>query len=250
MISNKVIENNELFRMVNIHKYFGKVYALKGIDFGIKEGECVGLVGDNGAGKSTLVKIISGYHKQDEGKIYFKGKEVKISSPGDARKLGIETVYQEQALAPGLNVSRNIFMGREITNMFGFLRLNEMDEKSVKVLKSIGLNLNSPNAFVSELSGGQRQGIAIARAVHFEAKIIVLDEPTVAISLKEVQQVINFIKSLKEKNTSVIFIAHNIHHIFMVADRIVVMSHGKVIAEIDTKDSNVAEVTDFIIKKS
>jgi len=250
MISNKVIENNELLKMVNIHKYFGKVYALKGIDFGIKEGECVGLVGDNGAGKSTLIKIISGYHKQDEGKIYFKGKEVKISSPNDARKLGIETVYQEQALAPGLNISRNIFMGREITNMFGFIRLNEMDEKSIKVLQSIGLNLSSPNTIVSELSGGQRQGIAIARAIHFEAKIIVLDEPTVAISLKEVQQVINFIKSLKEKNTSVIFIAHNLHHIFMVADRIVVMSHGKAIAEINTKYSNVAEVTDLIIKKS
>jgi simple sugar transport system ATP-binding protein len=252
MNSNILSEDpKELIKLVGIHKYFGKVHALKGVELKINRAECVGLVGDNGAGKSTLIKIISGYHKPDKGKIYFKGVgEVKISTPVDARKLGIETVYQEQALAPTLNISRNIFMGRELTGKFGFLREKEMGKKSMQVLKTIGLNIASHDISISDLSGGQRQGIAIARALYFEARLVILDEPTIALSVKEVKQVLDFINDLKRKGVAIILIAHNLYHIFSVADRVVIMSHGEKITDINAKDTDVISLTDFIIKHS
>lgn len=249
MSSNESNSNSkELLRMTGINKYFGKVHALEDIDFKINETENVGLVGDNGAGKSTLIKIISGYHRAEKGQIYFEGKEVRISSPKDSRALGIETVYQEQALAPDLSISRNIFMGREPVTALGFLRKRVMDEESMDALKSMGLHLRSPNINISTLSGGERQGVAIARAFYFEAKLVILDEPTMALSVKEVREVFNFVNQLKRKGISVIFITHNLHHVFTISDRIVVLSHGKKLVDIKKEDTNVDELSEIIVR--
>lgn len=249
MSSNELNSNSkELLRMAGINKYFGKVHALEDIDFKISEAENVGLVGDNGAGKSTLIKIISGYHRAEKGQIYFEGKKVRISSPKDSRALGIETVYQEQALAPDLSISRNIFMGREPATALGFLRKRVMDEESMDALKSMGLHLRSPNINISTLSGGERQGVAIARAFYFEAKLVILDEPTMALSVKEVREVFNFVNQLKRKGISVIFITHNLHQVFTISDRIVVLSHGKKLVDIKKKDTNVDELSEIIVR--
>ncbi|MBU4227633.1 ATP-binding cassette domain-containing protein [bacterium] len=249
MSSNESNSNSkELLRMTGINKYFGKVHALEDIDFKINEAENVGLVGDNGAGKSTLIKIISGYHRAEKGQICFEGKKVRISSPKDSRALGIETVYQEQALAPDLSISRNIFMGREPATALGFLRKRVMDEESMDALKSMGLHLRSPNINISTLSGGERQGVAIARAFYFEAKLVILDEPTMALSVKEVREVFNFVNQLKRKGISVIFITHNLHQVFIISDRIVVLSHGKKLADIKKKDTNVDELSEIIVR--
>ncbi|MBA7472393.1 Fructose import ATP-binding protein FrcA [subsurface metagenome] len=249
MSSNKSNFNSkELLKMIGINKYFGKVHALKDIDFKLNEAENVGLVGDNGAGKSTLIKIISGYHRAEKGQIYFEGKKVRISSPKDSRALGIETVYQEQALAPDLSISRNIFMGREPATALGFLKKRVMDEESMDALKSMGLHLRSPNINISTLSGGERQGVAIARAFYFEAKLVILDEPTMALSVKEVREVFNFVNQLKRKGISVIFITHNLHQVFTISDRIVVLSHGKKLVDIKKKDTNVDELSEIIVR--
>lgn len=237
-----------LLKMEGIHKWFGKVHALKGVDFEVKKGEVVGLVGDNGAGKSTLIKVISGYHRANEGKIYWGGEEVKISSPKDSRALGVETLYQEQALAPHLSIARNVFMGREPSSRLGFMDKQTMNTESMEALASIGLHLRSPDVMVSTLSGGERQGVAIARAIHFEAKMVILDEPTIALSVKEVQEVLDFVQELKEKGIAVIIIAHNLYHIFSVADRIVVIAHGQELANMQTKDTTVDQLSKIIVR--
>ncbi len=240
--------SNPLLRMEGIHKWFGKIHVLEGVDFQVDKAEAVGLVGDNGAGKSTLIKVVSGYHRAGKGKIFFENKEVKISSPKDARALGVETVYQEQALALHLSISRNIFMGREPSKILGFLAKKVMDEESMDALSSIGLKLRSPDIPVATLSGGERQGVAIARALHFEAKLVILDEPTIALSVKEVQEVLDFVRELKNKGIAVIFITHNLHHIYAVSDRIFVLAHGKKLADISTKDTTVDELSRIIVR--
>lgn len=242
------IVSKPLLRMEGIHKWFGKVHALKGVDFQVNKAEAVGLVGDNGAGKSTLIKVVSGYHRASKGKIFFENKEIKINSPKDVRALGVETVYQEQALAPHLSISRNIFMGREPGNALGFLAKKVMDEESMDALASIGLKLRSPDIPVATLSGGELQGVAIARALHFEAKLVILDEPTIALSVKEVQEVLDFVRELKNKGIAVIFITHNLHHIYTVSDRIFVLAHGKKLADISTKDTTVDELSKIIVR--
>ncbi len=234
--------------MVKIGKWFGKVQALEGIDFEVRHSEVVGLVGDNGAGKSTLIKVLSGYHPADKGEIYFEGKKVKITSSLHARKLGIETVYQEQALAPNLNISRNIFMGREPVRSLGFMDKKSMDRESMEALESIGLHLRSPDALITMLSGGERQGVAIARALHFKAKLVILDEPTIALSVREAQQVLEFIRQLKREGISVIFITHNLYHVFPSADRFVVLTRGEKTADLPKKDTCIDDLFELIVK--
>lgn len=237
-----------LLKMEGIHKWFGKVHALKGVDFKVKKGEVVGLVGDNGAGKSTLIKVVSGYHRANEGKIYWEGNEVKLSSPKNSRALGVETLYQEQALAPHLSIARNIFMGREPSSTLGFMDKNTMNTESMEALASIGLHLRSPDVIVSTLSGGERQGVAIARAIHFEAKLVILDEPTIALSVKEVQEVLDFVQELKGKGIAVIIIAHNLYHVYSVADRVVVIAHGQELVNMQTKDTTVDYISKIIVR--
>jgi len=242
--------SQSLLKMVGIQKWFGRVHALTGVDFEIKPGEVVGLVGDNGAGKSTLIKVAAGYHRADEGQIFWEGKEVKINSTRDARALGIETVYQEQALAPQLSIARNIFMGREPVTHLGFMDTKAMNESSLQALANIGLTFKAPDTMVSTLSGGQRQGVAIARAIHFHAKLVILDEPTIALSVKEVNEVLDFVRGLKEKGIAVIFITHAIYHVCSVADRMVVIAHGKPHMDLRTADTNVDDLSDIIVKST
>jgi len=233
--------------MLDIHKWFGGVHALKGVNFSVGKGEVVGLVGDNGAGKSTLIKILSGYYNPDRGKIIFEGKEVRFKSPADARRLGIETVYQDQALCPNLNVPHNIFLGRERIKKLGFLNRKEMFAESAKLLTRLGLNLKSLDVPVEFLSGGEKQCVAIARSLYFNAKLVIMDEPTSALSLRECQKVLEFIGKLKENNVSVVVISHNLYHVFPVADRIVVLSKGRKIADIPKDQTSMDEVAQLIV---
>ena len=241
------MEETPLVKMVNIHKWFGKVHALKGVDFEVWKGEIVGLVGDNGAGKSTLIKILSGVYQPDKGEIYFEGKKVKIPSPAFARALGIETVYQDQALVPYMDVMRNVFMGREICKKLGFLDLKAMEEKSMEALRNLGLRIRSPRALVALLSGGEREGVAIARAMFFKAKLVILDEPTVALSIKEAQKVLEFVKQLKDQGISCIFISHNLYHVYPVADRFVVLSRGRKVADVKKEQTSIEELAEIIV---
>ena len=235
-----------LVKMVGIHKWFGKVYALRGVDFNVGFNEIVGLVGDNGAGKSTLIKILSGYHVAEKGEIYFNGNKVNIQTPKDAKKLGIETVYQEQALAPHVSISRNVFMGREPSKFLGFIDKKKMDNDSLQALTDLGLKIKDPDLIVETLSGGQRQGVAIARVLYFKAKLVILDEPTIALSVKESQQVMEFMKQLKSEGISVIFITHNIYHAFQISDRFVILSHGERLADVRKEETNLDELISLI----
>jgi simple sugar transport system ATP-binding protein len=237
-----------LLKLEGVAKNFGRVQALRGVDLEIRTGEIIGLCGDNGAGKSTLIKVISGYHAADQGHMYWEGKPIRMTSPHDARGLGIETVYQEQALAPHLSVARNIFMGREPTTALGLMDQKRMADDSMAALASLGLKLRSPDTLVATLSGGQRQGVAIARVIHFKAKLVILDEPTIALAVKEVREVLQFVRHLKSEGVAVIFITHTLHQVFDVTDRIVVMAHGTKIADIKTKDTDVDALSEIIVR--
>jgi len=246
-------ENNNsglLVKMNNIHKWFGRVYAVRGVDFQVRQGETVGLLGDNGAGKSTLIKILCGYHQAEKGDIIFEGKKVRISSPREAQRLGIETVYQDQALAPNLTIARNVFMGREPVKGMGMLDKKLMDDASMKALSNLGLRLDSPDLPVITLSGGGRQGVAIARALHFKARLVILDEPTVALSVKEVGEVLEFIKQLRKEGISVVFISHNIYHAFSISERFVVMARGKVMREVTKEEVTLDKLNELVIESA
>lgn len=230
---------------------YGKVVALRNVDFNVGEQEIVGLVGDNGAGKSTLIKILSGVHRPASGEIYFKGEKVSFESTRDAIDLGIETIYQDSALVPQLTVSRNLFLGREPVAKIGpFHKLDNkyMHERSRQLLRRVGLSQEiDPDSPITALSGGERQSISIARAIFFEADLIILDEPTNNLGVEESRGVLKFIRDAKERGHSSIFITHNIHHIYEVVDRIVVLRNGENVGDLKTKDTTVDEVTELII---
>jgi len=245
-------ERIPLIRMQNIYKWFGKVCALNNADFEICEGEIVGLIGDNGAGKSTLIKILSGVIQPDRGEIYYRGKKLNRLSVKDMRNLGIETVFQEQALIDCFDVGRNIFLTREPIIKLGPIKIinyHKMYEKALNPLKALGLGV-SPKQEVSFCSGGERQGVAISRAMQFKAKLVILDEPTRALSIQGVRQVDSFIRKLKEKKIAVIFITHDIHHVFSLADRFMVLSRGKKILEIEKKDFTAEDLENLLLKVS
>jgi len=236
-----------LVEMRNIHKWYGKVHAVDGASLTINKGEVVGLIGDNGAGKSTLIKILAGYYRPDEGEIFIKGEKVRINSPSEANALGIETVYQEQALVESMSVARNFYMGREPVKRAGFLDKQEMN-KCMIPLRTLGLSIKSPDFLVSSLSGGEKQGTAIARAMHFKAKLVVLDEPTRALAVKGVQTVLDLVKGLKEVNIAVIFITHTLHHVHSVADRFVIMDKGKMVKDIKKDEASLEELTEVLME--
>lgn len=234
-----------LVEMKNIHKWFGKVYALRGIDFHLNHAEILGLVGDNGAGKSTLIKILAGLHKPDKGIIFIEGNKVNFSSPQDARKSGIETIYQERALADDLSVARNVFMGKELSRSIGPIKLldiKKMREESKKILNSLHLNIASMDQETAYCSGGEKQGIALARAIYFKAKLVILDEPTTALGVKGVMQVLELVKGLKKRNISCILITHDLPRVHSIADRIVVMVRGKIVKDVATQDISVNQI--------
>jgi len=235
-----------LMEATDIHKWYGRVHAVNGVSFTINRGEILGLIGDNGAGKSTLVKVLSGYHRQDRGEIFIEGEKVNIASPADARALGIETVYQERALVDSMSLARNFYMGREPVSHTGFLKKRKMAE-CINVLKKIGLSISSPDYLVSNLSGGQRQGVAIGRAMYFMAKLVLLDEPTTALSVKEVQRVLGLVREFKEANISVIFITHNLQHVYDIADRFLVLDNGEKVKDVKKDATSVEDLTRAVI---
>jgi simple sugar transport system ATP-binding protein len=238
------MEKNPFLKMENIHKFYGSVHALRGVDFEVNSDEVVGLIGDNGAGKSTLVEIIAGSLSKSKGKIFVKGKEVNISSVKAARDLGIETVYQDQAVVDTMSVAKNIFLGRELLRS-GFVKLLDMEKMKKEaegITKSLGLDISSPDQEVRFCSGGERQGVAISRAMYFKAELVILDEPTAALSVIGARKVLEFIRQLKDSGASCIFISHNLHHVFPVADRIVVFSKGKKVADIRKDQTSIEEL--------
>lgn len=239
-----------LLEMRGIIKRFGHVEALRGVDFHVNRAEIVGLVGDNGAGKSTLVKIIVGVYQPDEGEMYFEGRRVQFKSPREARDAGIEIVYQHLALIDLLSISRNIFLGREPVKKIGPLTILDkhmMKNEAWRILQDIGVRrIRSPEERVAKLSGGERQSVAIGRAMHFKAKLLILDEPTAALSVRETRRVLDHILEVKEQGVSVIFITHNIYHVYEVADRIVVLDHGRKIADLVKSKVTPEEVIEII----
>ena len=243
---------SKLLEMKEIHKWFGKVYALKGVSFSVYPGEVVGLIGDNGAGKSTLIKILTGVLKADKGEIFFQGKKCKFFSPKEARAAGIETIYQEQSLAGDLSVTRNIFLGKEFLKKRMFLKLldhEKMKKTSIELLSKLGLNLPSVDNEARFCSGGEQQGIAIARAMYFKAKLVILDEPTRALGVAGVRRVLELVKELKSRGIASIFITHNLHHVYPIADRFVVLVRGKKVGDSLKKDTSINKLTTLMIKK-
>lgn len=234
-----------------ISKRFGAVQALNRVDFSIYPGEIVGLIGDNGAGKSTLIKILSGVILPDEGAIFYCGQRVEIKSPRDSHELGIETIYQDAALVDTMSIMRNIFLGRERMKFLGFLDKKYMRERSVEVLeKSIGISgIISPEQVVRNLSGGQKQSVAIARAVHFKKKILLLDEPTSALSVKETQKVLDYMLRLRDEDVSCVFVTHNLYHVYQVADRFVILNRGKKIKDVVKNETSLEELTCILCEK-
>lgn len=234
----------------NMHKWYSGVHALKGVSLDFSANEAVGLIGDNGAGKSTLINILSGAQPATEGEIFLEGQKVNIANPRDAMDLGIETIYQYNSMVPTMSIARNMFIGREPLkfSMFGLgvMDHKKMAEESVEAIAGAGLHLRSPEALVGELSGGQRQGVAIARAMHFKSKVMILDEPTNHLAVKETKKVIDFVRGLKDMNITGIFISHNIHHVFECCDRIVAMARGEVVLDKRTKDTNMDEIMDVL----
>lgn len=240
-----------IVEMKNISKTFGRVQAVNSVNFHVKENEIVGLLGDNGAGKSTLIKILSGALRPDTGEIHFKGKEVRLRSTNDAIALGIETIYQDSALVTQLSIARNLFLGREPTKGPRFLNWMDQDamnEAAGRLLKEVGISKNiPPTTPISALSGGERQAVAIARAIHFDSDLIILDEPTNNLGVEETQGVLRFVRNARESGHSCVLIAHNIYHVFQVVDRIVVLRQGEKVADdIDPKQTTVEEVERII----
>jgi len=222
-----------LVELQGISKSFGRICALRGVNLSVDTGEVVGLVGDNGAGKSTLIKILSGVVQPTSGEILLRGRPVTSWSAARSREVGIETVFQDRALALQQSVVRNIFMGRELAGRFGWLKLGKEIREAERLMREIGFTsrLLSPRSIVGQLSGGERQGVAIARAIYNEAELIILDEPTTALSLAETAKVFRFVRQVKESGRSVIFIGHNIHHVYEIADRFVLLDRGRVVLE-------------------
>lgn len=245
------MKKSALLELKGIEKWFGRVRAVNSIDMNVDYNEVIGLVGDNGAGKSSLIKVISGVYPPDKGKIIWESNEVRLGSSKDAIRLGIETIYQEAALIDKVSIMRNIFLGREPVKRIGPLRwlnVGAMAEESVKALEGVALKLRSPRAIVEELSGGQRQGVAIARAMYFKTKLMILDEPTNNLSVKESKKILTFVTDLKAQGISCIFITHNLYHVYPVADRIVVLSHGSKIGDFKREDTSVENLSELITK--
>jgi simple sugar transport system ATP-binding protein len=222
-----------MIELRKITKSFGTIYALGGVSLHVDRGEVVGLLGDNGAGKSTLIKILAGVIKPTSGEIIVDGKPVSNWNPARSRAAGIETVYQDRALAVQQSIMRNIFMGRELAGRFGWLDLRKQEAEAERLMREIGFTSKvfSPNSIVGQLSGGERQGVAIARAILKQAKLIVLDEPTTALSLTETAKVFHFVRQVRASGRSIVFIGHNIHHVYDIAERFVVIDRGRVAME-------------------
>ncbi|MDC2979659.1 ATP-binding cassette domain-containing protein [Pelagibacteraceae bacterium] len=224
-----------IIQLDKVTKKFGGITALNQASLNVKKGEVVGLIGDNGAGKSTLIKTLVGVYNPDEGKILIRGKTISSWNALKAREAGIETVFQDRALTPQQSIVKNIFMGKELRYPFGFIKEKEQIKEANRLIREIGFTSNLINADspVGNLSGGERQGVAIARAIYNNAELIVLDEPTNNLSLNETQKVFDFVLNVKKSNRSVLFIGHNIYHVYDISDRFVILDRGEVVHELN-----------------
>ncbi len=230
-----------------ITKSFGSVQALSDVDFEVRQGEVMALVGDNGAGKSTLIKSIAGIHATDSGETFFEGERVSISGPKDAAKLGIEVVYQDLALCDNLDVVQNMYLGREAHDLFQRLKEPVMEQKTAETMKSLRVTtIRSIRQPVATLSGGQRQSVAVARAVMWNSKVVILDEPTAALGVAQTEQVLALVKRLAEQGIAVVLISHNLHDIFEVAHRITVLRLGRNVGLYERATTSQQEVVQAI----
>jgi simple sugar transport system ATP-binding protein len=243
-------KSTPVLEMRKIVKRYGAFVALNEMDFHIEKNEVVGLLGDNGAGKSTLVKMMSGINPPTSGEIYVDGKKTELNSRAESEAAGIETIYQDIALVDSMPITRNIFMGREITNWLGFMNHKAMQNTAVEILGSAVQisGIDDPEKEVGFLSGGQKQAVAIARAVHFKRNILLLDEPTSALSVRETEHLLGYVRDLKKEGTSSVLVTHNLYHAFQVCDRFVVMSHGAKVFEAHKEETTIQEVTDHVIR--
>ena len=242
----------DIVRLEGVQKYFGAVHALKNINLAVGRNEIVGLIGDNGAGKSTLIKTITGVFRPTSGRVFIRDREIDLTaySVGKAHDLSIETVYQDKSLGEKQPLWRNFFVGRQITNRFGFINVKKEKEIASQILlntigfRGVGLTVDST---VQTLSGGERQGISIGRAMHFNSDLIILDEPTAALGVKEVRKVLDFVRRIKASGRASIYIEHNLAHVHEVADRLIVLDRGEIITEIRPKDMTVVELTEYLV---
>jgi simple sugar transport system ATP-binding protein len=232
----------------NVSKTFGEVRSLSGINFKVYPGEIVGLLGDNGAGKSTLVKTVMGFHRPDAGgEIYFNGERIDDWSVARARRLGIETIYQERALCEKQPIWRNMFMGREPRTKWGLLDVKRMKAESARLMSEhMGFTSAAvhPDNVVTTMSGGEKQGVAITRALYFDAQLVILDEPTVGLSLTETKKTLDFVSNIKKAGKSAVFIDHNIFHVYPVVDRLYVLDRGKVAGVYDKSQISMDDLID------
>ncbi len=238
-----------ILRVEGISKHFGAVQALDEVSFEVRRGEVVGLLGDNGAGKSTLIKIISGTLEPSGGRIWFDGRYVTFESPADAKALGIETVYQDLSLCPNVDVVANFFMGRELCRNiagFRFLREREMQAETEKALRDIGTHIPSVRTTVEHLSGGQRQAIELCRFVHWGGRLVLLDEPFAALGVQQTKRGLELIEEIRRRGVAIVVITHNVLHAFQVADRIVVLRHGRVTGERPVRSTSPEEIVSLI----
>ena len=240
-------DNAVILEAQGIEKRFGQVVALRGASYELRYGEVHAIVGDNGAGKSTLIKIISGVHPPDAGTIRLEGREVTIDSPRAARELGIETVYQDLALADALDASSNLFLGRESLlppplRWLGFLDKAEMRRRTEEAVRRLKVGIPSVTQPVINFSGGQRQSIAVARAIAWGRRIVIMDEPTAALGVRESSMVLELIREVRNRGLAIVMVSHNLPEVFLVADRITVLRLGRTIATLKTQDSSVEEV--------
>lgn len=251
MVHDMTGSQTPLVEMAHIEKYYGRIHALRDVNLTINKGEIVGLLGDNGAGKSTLIKVLSGAVSSSSGTISINGQEVKLRTTNDAISRGIETIYQDSALVPQLSIARNLFLGREPrkgSGLLDWMDQDRMNEVAADLLKRVGISKNiPPTTPIGSLSGGERQAVAIARAMYFESDLIILDEPTNNLGVAETQGVLRFVREARDTGHSCIFIAHNIHHVFQVVDRMVVMRRGEIVADdLSPATSSIQDVEDVI----
>jgi simple sugar transport system ATP-binding protein len=250
-VVERIFQN--IVRLDGVQKFFGPVRALYDIDLAIGRNEIVGLIGDNGAGKSTLIKIMTGVLPPSSGRIFVRDSELSLAdySVRMAHELSIETVYQDRSLADKQPLWRNFFVGRQITNRFGFINVRKEKEIAHQILKEsfgfrgAGITVDST---VANLSGGERQGIAIGRAMHYKADLIVLDEPTAALGVAEVRKVLDFVRLIKTSGRACVYIEHNLAHIHEVADRMIVVDRGRIVSEVRPKDMSVADLTEYLVQ--
>lgn len=238
-----------LMEMRDIEKHFGAVIALGGVSFDVQAGECHCLLGDNGAGKSTFIKTMSGVHKPSAGTMFVDGKEVVFQSPRDAMEAGIATVYQDLAMIPLMSVTRNFWMGREPVRKFGPLRLIDFETANritMEEMRRMGINLREPEQAVGTLSGGERQTVAIARAVHFGAKVLILDEPTSALGVRQTSNVLATIDRVRKQGIGVVFITHNVRHAMAVGNRFTVLNRGKTLGTASRGEISAEDLQDLM----